>query len=242
MSLLTTRGIVLHHIKYGDSSIIATIYTEVHGKQSFIINGVHSKKSKMKIGLFQPLSLLDLEVYYKPNRDIHRIKEAKPNLMFSNIPQDMTKSSVGIFIAEILYRTLYEEESNSPLFNFISKTIELLEVESKGIENFHLFFLVKYSRFLGIMPEQKKLKEDIYFDLQEGQFTNITPFHGVFLDKELSKTLHQLQSSNFEDIATIKISHEIRQKLLDKLIEYYYFHLDKMGEIKSHHILREVFH
>ena len=242
MGLLKTRGIVLHHIKYGDSSIITTIYTELHGRQSYMVNGVHSKKSKFRQAIFQPLSLLEMEVYFKNNRDIQRIKEAKPLAPFINIPQDMIKTSICLFLAEILYKTLYEEESNAPLFNFLFKSIELLETETVGIENFHIFFLVKYSRFLGILPDIKKLESDVYFDLRDGYFTGTIPFHGIYLDTDDSNILSDLLSMGYEDLHRLKISNIQRKKLLEQLIEFYYIHIDKMGEIKSHQILKEVFH
>ena len=242
MSLLKTRGIVLHHIKYGDSSIIATIYTELCGRQAFIVNGIHSKKSRFRQSAFQPLSLLNMEIYNKPNRDLQRIKELEILVPFSNIPQSMKKTSLCLFIAELLYRTLYEESGNSSLFIFLFKSIELLEEDDNGIENFHLLFLVKYSRFLGILPETKKLPSYIYFNMTDGHFTDSIPFHENYMDNEYSQILVKLLEAGFEDMSELLISSEQRQVMLDKLIEYYYYHIDKMSEIKSHQILREVFH
>ena len=95
-----TRGIVLNYIKHRETSIITHIYTELFGRQSYIINGVRSHRSKIKLTLFQPLTILDLEVYYKPVRDLQRIKEVRNHTLLFNIPNDIHKSSIAIFIAE----------------------------------------------------------------------------------------------------------------------------------------------
>src|SRR5680860_561220 len=100
--LATTEGIVLHFIKYGESSVIATIYTREFGRQSFYINAARSKKSKYKASLLQPLFLVDLVTYQKQNREIQRVKEMKGSQTYQNIPFDIIKSTQVIFLAEIL--------------------------------------------------------------------------------------------------------------------------------------------
>src|SRR5660397_174261 len=104
--LATTEGIVLHFIKYGESSVIATIYTRDFGRQSYMINAARSKKSKNKASLLQPLFLVDLVAYQKQSRELHRVKELKSNQPYQNIPFDITKSSLAIFLAEVLYLSL----------------------------------------------------------------------------------------------------------------------------------------
>ena len=120
-----TRGIVLHYIRYGETSIIAHIYTELFGRQSYIINKVRSKRPSFSLNFFQPLTILDIETYYKPSNDIQRIKELKRHIPLDQIYSDITKSSIAIFIAEIIYKTLHEAESNLSMFNFLSERIDV---------------------------------------------------------------------------------------------------------------------
>ena len=68
-----TRGIYLHHINYSETSIIARIYTEKFGIQSYLIQGVRKRKASFSKSLFQSLFLLDMEVYYRPGRDLQRL-------------------------------------------------------------------------------------------------------------------------------------------------------------------------
>src|SRR6185369_7455791 len=104
-----TRGIVFRFTKYGDTSIIVTIFTELFGLQTYIVNGVRSKSAKSKIALFQPLTLLDLIVYYKENANIKRIKEIRCVHQYQTVQTDVRKSSIGMFLNEILNKTVKEE-------------------------------------------------------------------------------------------------------------------------------------
>ena len=81
-----TRGIVLSYIKYKETSIIVRIFTEAFGMQSYIVNSVRSAKSRGKMALYQPLSLLDLVVYHKSGKDLQRISETKFSYAYSSIP------------------------------------------------------------------------------------------------------------------------------------------------------------
>jgi len=241
MALKKTRGIVLHQIKYGETSIIATIYTEEMGRQAYIIKGSRSKKSRQKANMFQALYLLDMEVYYRESRNLQGIKEVKHIIPFSDIPYNMVKSSICLFLAEVLYRTLKEEESNPTLFEFLINTIKLLDTETKGIENFHLIFLIKFSKFLGFMPSDNITDSEQIFDMLAGRFVIIRPTHQHYMDKEESLLFSKLQTSGFEQLPQIRITKEERSKMLNKLLEFYYLHNDKMGKVKSVEVLSEVF-
>ncbi len=241
MALLKTQGIVLHQIKYGDTSIIVTIYTKEKGRQSYIVKGSRSQKSKLKANLFQPLYLLDMEVYHKASRNLQGIKEAKHLMPFTAIPYDMNKSTISLFLAEVLYRTLREEEANPILFEFLVNTIMLLDTENNGIENFHLVFLVRLIKFLGFMPNTNISDSKQIFDMHAGNFVVLRPEHKYYLSKDESLIFNKLQNTGFEQLASLKLSQSQRSSMLDKLLEFYYLHNDKMSEIKSVAVLREVF-
>ena len=241
MALIKTRGIVLHHIKYGDTSIIVTIYTEEKGRQSYIVKGSRSQKSKLKANLFQPLYLLDMDIYFRESRSLQGIKEAKHIMPFTDIPYNMNKSTISLFLAEVLYRTLREEEANPTLFEFLVNTIKLLDTEKDGIENFHLVFLVRLIKYLGFMPNENISDSNQIFDMQAGKFVILRPEHKYFLSKEESLIFNKLQNTGFRQLSDLKLNSLQRTTMLDKLLEFYYLHNDKMSEIKSVAVLREVF-
>jgi DNA repair protein RecO (recombination protein O) len=236
-----TKGIVLHYIKYGDSSIIAYIYTDIFGRQAFMVNGVRSKKSVIRLNQFQPLSILELDVYYKPNRDIQRIKDLRISRMLHTVHNNIVKSSVAIFIAEILYKTLKEVEPNKPLFDFIYNSVQVLDLKDDGIENYHLAFLLMLSRYLGIFPVVEN-SGIIEFDGMEQQaLLKNDRGLSLFLSEEEKMALTDLHKYSFNNLEKIKMGNNVRSSLLEKFVAYFKLHLEGIGTIKSLAVLKEVF-
>jgi DNA repair protein RecO (recombination protein O) len=220
--LQKSRAINLHSVKYGESGIIADLYTENFGRQSFLIHGVRKKKSIIGSYLLQPLALIDIEAYYKEGRDLQRIKEVKPLIHLQNIRFNILKSSIAIFLCEILYKTLREAESDKKLFNFLINAIQLLDMTESGIENFHLIFLLQYSKFLGIFPMDN---EDFIYHTTKTEIN-----------------LQELLKHSLADTSQLRIDYFDRMELLDIIIIYYKTHLSGFGQIESLKIFQEVFH
>jgi len=237
-----TRGIVLNHIKYSESSLIVTIYTELYGRQAYIVQGVRGKKSRTKANIFQALFLLDMEVYNKPKRDLQRAKEIQIAHIFTSLPYDLRKSTLAIFIAEILYKTIQEEEPNSDLFNYLFNSIQMLDYKDKGIANFHIYFLIHLSKYLGFFPSNNYTEKECYFDLKLGRFVQLKPMHLLFLEDDLSKIFHHLLEFSENQHEDIQMTYKQRIELLEKIIEYYGLHNEGISNIKSLEVLKEVFH
>ena len=219
--LYKTRAIVLKNVKYGDSSLIVQIYTEDFGRQSLLVHGVRKKKSNFGYFFFEPLSLLNLDIYYKENRDLQTLKEAKPCIVLHHLLSDVKKSSIAIFISEVLFRCLREVESNKSLFNYLFHAIQILDVADEGLENFHIIFLLQLSKFLGIHP--KNNTGLIHFkNINENQLNNLFEY-------------------SLQDISDLKIEKSVRLEFLNQLILYYKTHLEGMGEIKSLQVLHDVY-
>jgi len=235
-----TRGIFLHAVKYSETSIIAVIYTEAFGRQSFMVNGARTKKSTVKTVAFQPLYLLDLEIYYKAGREIHRLKDVRIANPYSTIPFDIRKSSQVIFLAEILYKCLKEEEPSPNLFNFIYNAFSFLDLTDRGISNFHVWFLFKLTQFLGIYPSGDNAQISNFFDLQKAHFVSHEPLHNQFTDKHITPLFSKLFDVNHASLETLEYTQSDRRQILEKLLEYYKIHFDNMGEIKSLSVLQEV--
>lgn len=216
-----TRGIVFRFTKYGDSSIIVTIFTELHGLQTYIVNGVRSKSAKGKIALYQPLTLLDLVVYYKENANIKRIKEVRCLQQYQTLSTDVRKSSIAMFLTEILNKTVKEENHAQEQFDFILNSLLFLDNQKTGFENFHLIFLIKLSRYLGFGAHHVN---DI--------------LSGIFTGSEEEAWIAKLIDAQYE--TPLAFTHVQRRKLLEILVRFYTVHMDSLGEIKSVQVLKEV--
>ena len=167
--ITTTRAIVLHHLRYSDSSLIVNLYTESMGRQAIFIKGAFSKKSTMRVALFQPLHLVEVDLHHRVNRNMQRVSNIQMYYPFQSIPFDPVKSCIALFIAELLHKTLKEEEANPALFDFLHHTIQALDLNERGTANFHLVFLVHFSRHLGFYLKYDSLLPQ----LSEMSFDNL---------------------------------------------------------------------
>jgi DNA repair protein RecO (recombination protein O) len=239
--LETTRGIFLHAVKYSETSLIASIYTEAFGRQSFLIKGVRNKNSAVKAAIFQPLYLLDLEIYYRPGKEMQWIKNARIALPYQSVAFDVRKSSQVIFLAEILNKCVREEEPNQELFNFLFHTLTYFDLTDSGISNFHLWFLFRLTHFLGIFPNGENSGQGTFFDLQKAQFVFSEPAHAQFADKRVTALFSGLFNSELNTLGKLNFTHADRSALLEMLLDFYRIHFDHLGDIKSLEVLKEIF-
>lgn len=238
--LYNTRGIVFNFFKYSESSIIAKIFTEEFGLQSYIVKGVRSKHSKTKLALFQPLTLVDLVAFHKENKSINHLKEISVCYAYQSISLGMEKRSVLFFIDELLYRSIREETPNKELFDWLFNALTWFDLNATGTVNFHLVFMLQLSRFLGFYPKKTLRNKPSVFDLQEGQFTDVIPKDPQYITGILVTKLELLYESTFESSQSLDINNNDRRKLLDILITYYRLHLPGFGEMKSLEVLKTV--
>lgn len=236
-----TKGIILHTVKFGENSVIATVYTEKFGRQSYIVNATHGKTSRSKASLLQPLYILDMVVYQKQTREVQRVKEFRPAATFHSLPFDISKSAQAIFIAEVLYKLIREEESSPELFRFIENAVCYLDLMEDGAGNFHLYFLARLTHFLGIYPNIDSDDHSARLDLKNGTSSTGEPLHTKFMDQNQTKIFNQLLDMKINDLPQFTISRQARKELLPKIVDFYRQHFDSMGEIRSMAVLKEVF-
>lgn len=239
--LQKTRAIALRITNYSENSVVAQLFTEAFGIQSYLINGARKPKAKIHVNMLQPLHLLDMVVYYKDSGALQRIKEATSSPMLQQIPLDIAKSSVAIFLNEILYKVLKQQQPDPQLFHFIQQSILWLDQTDKPIHNFHLCFLMKLSRFLGYMPTASTTHL-AFFDLVDGIFTNFAPAHTYVLQEPHTHMFHVILNISYEDAHTIQMRHEDRIYLLSQIINFYKLHTENFGTVNSLQILEEIFH
>ncbi len=237
--IANTRAIVLNYLRYGDSSLIVNLYTESLGRQTIFIKGAYSKKTSVRAVLFQPLHLIEIEIHHRGNRQMQRISDAHILQPHQSIPFDPVKSSIALFIAEILSKTLKEEEANHELFEFLLHIIQALDLNDNGTANFHLIFLVHYSRYLGFYPNTKQASDDMWFDLQKGGFVVLPTASSPH--PEYNRLMIQLLRMSFDNLDHLQINHYQRNMLTEYLLTYYSLHVDNFGKIKSFSILKDVF-
>lgn len=239
--IITTKGIVISNIKYGDTSVIAKIYTENYGLLSFIIKGVRKANSKNKTGYIEHLSIIEIVAYKKNNHhELHLVKGIKCINVFSSIPYDIEKSSIALFVSEIIYRSMKSDEKNVALFDFLYRFITKFDEEKENCANYHLLFLITFSKFLGFFPLNNYSEKYKIFNLNEGCFQEKPTDDAVCISYPQTKILSDLINIDIENIKKLKININDRRELLEKIIQYYQLHVDGFEKVNSLSILREV--
>ncbi len=236
---INTKAIVFSSLKYGDTSLIVRAFTASSGLKSYLLRGVlASRKGGLKAAYFQPLMQLELVVNHKNKGTLERIKEAKVSYPYTTVHTEISKNAIAMFLAEMLGNSIYEEEENTSLFNFLEATLQWLDTH-ESIANFHLFFLLELTKYLGFYPDTSQMDYP-YFDLVEGEFCKqFSP--NPTLSGEQLEHLKSFLGINFDAFHTVRIGKEARQELLQNLVQYFELHLHGFRRPKSLAILNEVF-
>jgi DNA repair protein RecO (recombination protein O) len=251
MTLHATRGIVLHTLKYSETSIIARVYTELFGLRSYLVKGVRSPRSKTRAALFQPMSLLDMVVYNKERHALNSIREVRLASPYISVHSDIRKSSVMLFISELAYRAIREEEPNPPMFAFLWENCLALDAAAESVSAFPVTFALALMHHLGIYPQNNHSAQSPVFNLRDGVFQSHVPDHPDYLAPEESMAFSRVlqysaphpaasPSPNPSPAGEGSPHPASRSHLLETLLRYYRLHLPGFGEMKSHRILREV--
>lgn len=235
-----TRGIVFKTTDYSESSVVVQVFTEKFGLQSYLVNGARKPRAKIRMNMIQPLHLLDMVVYHKLNGGIQRISELRNLPLFESLPYDLTKSSLALFLNEVLYKVVKQHHDDLPLFEFMFHSIALLDRMEAGLNNFHLWFLLHLSRYLGFYPERTNERISAYFDLRNGVFTNVPPGHVYFLHGNLTKKFTEILDARIDALHVLHISNTERRELLARILDYYRLHVESFPEIRSHKIIEEI--
>ncbi|MCD7962361.1 MAG: DNA repair protein RecO [Rikenellaceae bacterium] len=238
MKTYKAKGIVLNSVKYGESGLILYLYTDLFGRQEYIVQGLRSKGKKNSF--FQPLFILDFIGYEPRYGSMHKIKEISLSPPLTTIPFDIRKNTISLFIAELIYRMVREANCDAKLFEFIHDSIITLDNTNEGISNFHMWFLVNLTYFLGIYPGNNYCK-DHYFDIIAGEFTKDVSSSHTYFNLEDSEILGKFMNASVSEINDIKLSGLRRSNFLNSLFTFIGYHTDSINKIKSIDVLKEIF-
>jgi DNA repair protein RecO (recombination protein O) len=235
--LVKTKAIVISSLKFQEKSLIVKCFTLSDGLKSYFVRDAFSaRKTSQKIAYFQPLSVLEIEAIHKNKGTLEQLKEIKIDTPFQTIHSDIVKSTMALFLSEMLHHSIHEEEKNESLFYFLESALDWFDHQDE-ITNFHLIFLLEITKHLGFYPDISNLQFP-FFEMKEGVFS---PFHSLNSltehETQLFKKLVDLKFENNQK--TFHVTE--RQIVLKILIEYYSLHLDGFKKPKSLEVLKEVF-
>ncbi len=240
-----TKGIVLRSVKYGETSLVTTIFTSAFGIQTYMVQGVRSAKGRQnKAAFFQPGTLLELVVYQQPLKNMQRLREYQAAHIYNGLQEDVVKNSIVLFSAELLLRLLPELGPLPTLFDIAFEYFVTLDkLPLHDVANFPLFFIIQCSRELGYNIKESYSKETPYLNLQDGGFTEHMPAQASIISDDEARLLSALLDvSELKDLNAVEMNADIRLRLIDWYVAYLQQHTQHMGNIRSLSVLRAILH
>lgn len=237
----TLNCIALRSIKYNDRSTILSAYSREAGRMSFIVPSGNGREARRRRALFMPLSVFNCQCDVKPGKEIHMMKEVSPTIMGGSIHSHPVKVVIAMFIADVLNAVLREPQSDPLLYDFIIEAIDNLGRNERGLANFHLCFLFRLGRFLGIEPDIGSHHAGQVFDLIDATFRESPPMHNKYIEVSDAQTVVALSRMTWENLHVFKFTREQRNATLDEILRYYTLHYSRLSDLSSLDVVRTLF-
>ena len=237
-----TRGLIIRTVKYGETSLVVSVFTSLFGLQQYMVKGVRTSKrsSSFSASQFQVGNILDMVVYHNDKNTLQHIKECKQPFYFEHLFADVTKNAVLLFIIELLQKCIKEPDTAPELYDFIEDIILGLDKASPTqTANLPLFFIIHLSHFFGFRLMDNYSASENILDLREGQFVAQMPLHQLVVVSPKSDTISQfLRVMQIEELEEIQLNKQTRNELLEACLQFYELHISPFGQMKSLPVIR----
>lgn len=230
--------IALRTIKYNDKNSILSVYSLEMGRLFFLVSAGNGREANRRRAMFMPLSIFECVASIKPGRDLYTMRDPRVLVPLHGLHTHPMKGCIAMFIAEMLNGVLRESQSDDATFAFLIDAISRFDVMDKGIANYHLCFLYRLGRFIGIEPDISTYREGAVFDMQDGRFRMTPPLHHKYLGVEDSRVLAMLSRITFDNMRFYRFNRNQRNEMLDKILEYYAIHYNSLSQMQSLDVLR----
>lgn len=238
--LVHTEAIVISALKFAEADLIVKCYTRKSGLRTYMLRGIlKSKKGKFKASMFQPLTQLELVAKHKDKGTMEYLQDARIIHHYSSLHTNVIKSTLVLFLSEVLKSSIQEEEQNERLYDYLENTFNWLDIHD-NIANFHLLFLLNLTRYLGFFPDEVQ-GDRLCFNMLDGVFqeVNTNPYCIEGSDMELLK---RLIGTKFDELEEIQLTKSGRSGFLNMMLSYYQLHIESFKKPKSLGVLNEIFH
>lgn len=240
--LHTTKAIILRAVKYGETSLIVTAYTELFGLQSYIVQGVRtsSKKGAGRANYFQPGAILELVVYHYELKNLQRIKEFRWSYLYTSVFNNVIKNCVLLYMMELLQKCIKQPENNPDLFYFIEEALQQLDkADEKVTAGIAIYFALHLATFFGFQISNEQ--QFPILDLQDGKFSHSYPQHIYYVDGKMAELIYELlKVMQPGELVEVPMNHLQRRSVLEAMELFYALHLPEFGRMKTLQVLKEV--
>ena len=237
-----TRGLIIRTVKYGETSLVVSVFTSLFGLQQYMVKGIRTSKKSASFSAsqFQVGNILDLIVYHHDKNTLQHIKECKQPFLFEHLFADVTKNAVLLFMIELLQKCIKEPESAPELYAFIEDVILGLDKATPAqTANLPLFFILHLSHFFGFRLMDNYSETENILDLRGGQFVGHVPIHQMIISYPKSEYIAQLlRVMQIDELDQIQLNKQLRNELLDACLQFYEMHISPFGQMKSLPVIR----
>ncbi len=228
------HAIVLRVVKYNDRMQIADVLTREHGRLSFAIpEGSASSHRKSSRTMWRPLAILEFDADLKGRSKLPRGKDVRVYQGYSDLPYNPLKTMVAMFVDELVAGSVWGEQPDEPLYEFVEQSLLLLDNLTDGVANFHIAFSVQLLRFLGIVPSSDRSPWQRCYDLRAAEYTDTLPLHDNRLVDEEAIALEPVMRMNYRNMCKFRFTRNQRQRVLEVINEYYMLHVPDFRRLKS---------
>ena len=236
----TSRIILLHLTKYGDSSLVVHTIDSVRGRCSYMLRGAGRSKH-VTVGAFHNLAVLDIVGVESPKSSMAYLKEYEPAMPLDSLRSDVVKNSIALFISELLYRTIVEQNCDDRLFAWLCDAIARLNaLESGAVANFHLWFMAGLCTVLGFGPSQTGDFDGSEY-LQSAKLIGEKPLTSDPSRGDNLTLLRQLTAQPFAEAMAIPLNGARRRDFCDSMIRYISYHLGINLHLRSLDVLHDLY-
>lgn len=237
-----TRALVLRTVRYGETSVIVTAFTELFGVQSYLINGVRTSKQGGKLSYYQPGALLDLVVYHTPQKNLQRIRDCQWSVLLPDLFGHVFKNCIVLYQAELLLKCLKQPEPHPELFEFCESFLVQLNSATPGeTANLPIYFALQLAQLMGFQLDVAEYEPGTRLDIWEGRFTLEIPNHPHITDETEAKAFATLlQANTLHELGSVLLHQQIRQRLLHWMTIFYSLHVPDFGELKTLPVLQTI--
>jgi DNA repair protein RecO (recombination protein O) len=142
------NGILLRRIRYSDTSLILTWFTDLHGKVKAIAKGALRQNSPFagKLDLFFHCDLL---LAFSRKTELHQLREVSIRTTFGRIRADYLKTSAASYFVELVEKVTEPDHPAPEIYRLLLRALAYLDAqkpEARGV----LFFESELCKSLGL--------------------------------------------------------------------------------------------
>ncbi len=237
--LVESSGIVLRTQRFGDTSLVATVYTQQFGICTVLAKGARATGSARGNVLEVP-NHIRLAFYRSPRRQLFLLRAAELLERFPRLRDSLEHTVVTFVVAESLLLTQQPDEPNAALYGLLLQALRSIEQAEKAPFGVAIAFLLRLARIAGFAPrlEPSAVKEQQNHYVVRREDGALEPAHGVHaasvvLSAEEAVLLQRLQQLPLEAAAALPLTPESARRLTESLLQFLEYHLERPLRLRS---------